>query len=222
MTTKEDLEKKEDQDSDEQSSAGASSRDGDSRDADDGAETASKAEARSASEKPAASESADSKDSDEEQSEAIKDEKEEAKAEQEAIAALPAAPVQLGYRRFVYAAYFGFGIGVAFIASKLGNQIWYRLSQYKPQWDLGDPQDELIMPIGAVIGGLFALYYYRKQKSRQYVDDVANELSQVTWPNRKEVTNSTAVVIVTTVFATVFFALMDRFWGFVTNLVYGS
>ena len=198
MSTKEDLEKKEAEGVDDQSDAltPATSKD-------EGDKPAPKDDARP----------------DDEPSEAIKDEKEEAKAEEEAIAALPAAPVQLGYRRFVYAAYFGFAIGVAFIASKLGNQIWYRLSQYKPQWDLGDPKDEIIMPVGAVIGGILALYYFRKQKSRQYVDDVANELSQVTWPNRKEVTNSTTVVIVTTVFATVFFALMDRFWGFVTNLV---
>ena len=30
------------------------------------------------------------------------------------------------------------------------------------------------------------------------------------------------VVIVTTLVSTIFFALMDRFWGFVTNLVYGT
>ena len=29
-------------------------------------------------------------------------------------------------------------------------------------------------------------------------------------------------VIVTTIISTVFFALMDKFWGFVTNLVYGG
>jgi preprotein translocase SecE subunit len=33
---------------------------------------------------------------------------------------------------------------------------------------------------------------------------------------------STAVVIVTTIFSTIFFALMDRFWSFLTNLVYGT
>ena len=45
---------------------------------------------------------------------------------------------------------------------------------------------------------------------------------KVTWPSRTEVTNGTFVVIVTTIVSTVFFALMDRFWGFVTNLVYGG
>jgi preprotein translocase subunit SecE len=218
MSTKEDLEKTEAEGTDDESESLASSAsDGDDGDGEQAEKSAPKADARAKSDAKNEKSSAD-----DEPSEAIEDEKDEARAEQEAIEALPSAPVQLGYRRFVYAAYFGFAIGVAFIGSKLGNQLWFRLSQYKPQWDLGDPKDEIIMPIGGLIGALVALYYYRKQSSRQYVDDVANELSQVTWPSRKEVTSSTTVVIVTTIFATVFFALMDRFWGFVTNLVYGS
>ena len=51
-------------------------------------------------------------------------------------------------------------------------------------------------------------------------NEVAEELSKVTWPSRKEVTNSTTVVVLTTVFATVFFALMDRFWSFITDKIY--
>jgi preprotein translocase subunit SecE len=74
--------------------------------------------------------------------------------------------------------------------------------------------------VAAVVGILFAIYYWRKQEARQYANEVAEELSKVTWPSRKEVTNSTTVVVLTTVFATVFFALMDRFWGFITDKIY--
>ena len=218
MSTNEDLENKEAEGADHESEA--------TSDASEGSNADPKGESRAASKSESKSEKSRADADSQEPSEAIADEKDEARAEKEAIAALGpttvSAPVQLGYRRFVYAAYFGFAIAIAFIGSKIGSQVWYRLSQYKPQWELGDPQDEIIMPLGAVLGAAIAIYYYRKPKSRQYVDDVANELSQVTWPSRKEVTSSTAVVIVTTLFATVFFALMDRFWGFVTNLVYGS
>jgi preprotein translocase subunit SecE len=55
-----------------------------------------------------------------------------------------------------------------------------------------------------------------------WTSEVASELSKVTWPSKKEVTNSTLVVIAAGTFATVFLALLDRFWGFVTNLVYGT
>ena len=129
-----------------------------------------------------------------------------------------AAPMQLGTRRFVYAAYFAGAIGVAFLLSKIGNLIWQRLESYKPE--VGDPRDDLLMPIAAVIGAAVAFYYWRKASARQYAEEVASELAQVTWPTRQEVTNSTTVVIVATAFATIFFALMDRFWAFVTDLVY--
>ena len=44
-------------------------------------------------------------------------------------------------------------------------------------------------------------------------DEVAAELAKVTWPSKKEVTNSTMVVIVDERFATVYLALLDRFWA---------
>lgn len=143
--------------------------------------------------------------------------KSEAEAE-EAAAEDGGAPVQLGYKRYVYAAYMAFAMLVAFLAAKIGHTAWYRLGQWKPQ--LGEPQDEILFPLAAIVGVAVALYYWRRPQSREYVNDVAEELSKVTWPSRKEVTNSTTVVVVATLFATVFFALMDRFWGFVTDHIY--
>jgi preprotein translocase subunit SecE len=130
------------------------------------------------------------------------------------------APVQLGGQRFVYAAYFAGGIAVAFMLSKAATYTWTRLALWKPQ--LGEPHDEIVMPVAALVGALVAFYYYRDDKTRTLAEEVATELGNVTWPSRTEVTNSTFVVIVTTLIATTFFALMDRFWGFVTNLVYGA
>jgi len=131
-----------------------------------------------------------------------------------------AAPTQLGHRRFVYAAYFAGAIAIAFVASKVISIAWARLGQWKPT--LGEPRDDLVMPVSALIALIAAVYYWRRTRARQLAEQVAEELSKVTWPDRKEVTNSTFVVIVTTIVSTIFFALMDRFWGFVTNLVYGT
>lgn len=128
------------------------------------------------------------------------------------------APVQLGYMRFVYAAYMAGAMLVGFLVAKSAHVGWYRLGQYKPQF--GEPRDEVIYPVAGVVGILVALYYWRKAESRQYANEVAEELSKVTWPSRKEVTNSTFVVILTTLFATVFFALMDQFWRYVTDKIY--
>jgi preprotein translocase subunit SecE len=131
-----------------------------------------------------------------------------------------AAPAQLGAQRFVYASYFAGGITVAFMLSKALDYAWTRLGLWKPQF--GDPRDEVVMPVAALIGALVAFYYYKDVKTRTLAEEVASELGKVVWPNRDEVVNGTFVVLVTTLIATTFFALMDRFWGFVTNLVYGA
>lgn len=139
---------------------------------------------------------------------------EEASGEEEG----EAGPIQLGYQRYVYAAYMAFALLAAFLIAKAGHSAWFRLGQWKPE--LGEPKDELVFPVAGILGVLIALYYWRKPEARQYSDEVAEELSKVTWPSRKEVTNSTTVVVLTTVFATVFFALMDRFWSFITDKIY--
>lgn len=129
-----------------------------------------------------------------------------------------ASPMQLGYMRFVYAAYMAGAMLVGFLVAKLGHLAWYRLGQWKPE--VGEPRDELLYVVSGLVGVMVALYYWRKPESRQYANEVAEELSKVTWPSRKEVTNSTTVVIFYTLFATVFFALMDQFWKYVTDKIY--
>jgi preprotein translocase subunit SecE len=131
-----------------------------------------------------------------------------------------ASPSQLGTRRFVYAGYFAGAIAIAFLLSKILDYGWYRLQTWKPV--LGEPRDEIIMPVSALVGALAAVYYWYRTRARQLAEEVASEMGKVTWPSRTEVTNGTFVVLVTTIISTVFFALMDRFWGFVTNLVYGG
>lgn len=128
------------------------------------------------------------------------------------------APTELGYLRYVYSAYMALALLSAFLLAKIGHAAWYRLGQWKVE--LGEPQDEILFPLAGVLGVLIAVYYWRKREARQYANEVAEELSKVTWPGRKEVTNSTTVVVIATLFATLFFALMDRFWGFVTDKFY--
>lgn len=156
------------------------------------------------------------------EAEAKAEEKAEVREEEEPDAAgddsPDAAPMQLGYMRFVYAAYMTGAMVVAFLVAKIGHLAWYRLGQWKPE--LGEPRDEILYIAAAAVGIGTALYYWRKPDARQYANEVAEELSKVTWPSRKEVTNSTTVVVITTLFATVFFALMDQFWKYVTDKIY--
>jgi preprotein translocase subunit SecE len=145
---------------------------------------------------------------------------ERAESEEDEAPVGVAAPSQLGTQRFVYAAYFGGAIAIAFLASKFIDIGWYKLQTYKPM--LGEPRDEIVLPVSGLIGVGAALYYWRRTRARELAEEVASEMSKVTWPSRAEVTNGTVIVLVTTLISTVFFALMDKFWGFVTNLVYGG
>jgi preprotein translocase subunit SecE len=131
------------------------------------------------------------------------------------------APAQLGAKRYVYAGYFAAAICIAFLGSKFVELVWTRLQMWKPQY-VGEPRAEYIMPASAALGAAVAWYYWKQQRTRELAEEVASELSKVTWPTKDEVMSSTAVVIVTTIFSTIFFALMDRFWSFLTNLVYGT
>ena len=131
------------------------------------------------------------------------------------------AVTQLGTRRYVYAGYFAGAIAIAFIMSKVLGYAWYRLQTYKPA--IGEPQRRDRHGRSRRSSGRWrAVYYWYRTRARELAEEVATEMSKVTWPTRTEVTNGTFVVIVTTIISTVFFALMDKFWGFVTNLVYGG
>jgi preprotein translocase subunit SecE len=141
-----------------------------------------------------------------------------------------AMPTQLGATRHVLAGFFAAGIAVAFVVSKVLSGTWNRLADNP--WVANhapfvsriaeDERPTFTMLVGAAAGICGAVYSYRRPDIRTWTNEVAAELAKVTWPSKREVTNSTMVVIAASMFATVFLALLDRFWGFVTNLVYGS
>ncbi|BAD74376.1 preprotein translocase subunit [Geobacillus kaustophilus HTA426] len=47
------------------------------------------------------------------------------------------------------------------------------------------------------------------QRVINFLKEVVRELKKVSWPNRKELVNYTAVVLATVAFFTVFFAVVD-------------
>jgi len=141
------------------------------------------------------------------------------------------AAEQLGTSaRYVHAAFFIAGILVAFISSKIIGVAWGALADWPaatravPQLlrFAEDERGSYALGAGALIGVLTVVQVYRKEHVRRWADEVALELTKVTWPSRETVTNGTVVVIVASMIATVYVALLDRFWGFLTHLVYGA
>jgi preprotein translocase subunit SecE len=140
------------------------------------------------------------------------------------------APRQLGAGRYVLAGFFAGGMAVAYVASRALGAGWNRLadnvwlSQHAPFLTriAEDERPTYTMLLGAALGLWVTIWAYRRDDIRTWTNEAAAELAKVTWPSKKEVTNSTVVVLVTSAFATIFLALLDRFWSFITNLVYGS
>lgn len=129
-------------------------------------------------------------------------------------------PSNLGTRRFVYAAYLAGALAIAFFLTKVIDSAWLKVAATRPAF--GEPRDEIVMPIAAVAGAALAAYYWKRTRTRVLAEEVAVELSRVTWPTREEVFNSTTIVLLATLFATLFFFVMDQLWSYLTQLVFGS
>jgi preprotein translocase subunit SecE len=136
----------------------------------------------------------------------------------------------LGADKYVFAAFFGVAIGVAFLVGKILAAIWGSLANWA--WAVRkvpqllqfaeDERSTYTTAVGAVIGITVMVACLRSEGVRRWADGVALELSKVTWPKKETVTNGTIVVIAAGLFATVYIGLLDRLWGFVTTLVYGA
>jgi preprotein translocase subunit SecE len=135
-----------------------------------------------------------------------------------------------GSERYVHAAFFAAGILAAFLASKTLVLGWNSLAGWPaavravPQLvSISEEQrDTYALVAGAVIGTLTVVQSYRKENVRIWANEVAAELSKVTWPSREAVLNGTLVVVVASALATVYVTILDRIWSFLTTLVYGA
>jgi len=136
----------------------------------------------------------------------------------------------LGATKYVHAAFFAVGILAAFLSSKILGGAWTHLTEW-PAAVRAVPQlvafseeqrDTYTLVGGALIGAIGVLQAYRKEGVRTWADEVATELARVTWPNREAVTNGTLVVIVASMIAALYVAVLDRFWSFLTTWVYGA
>jgi len=135
-----------------------------------------------------------------------------------------------GSERYVHAAFFVTGILVAYLASKILVLGWNNLAAW-PAAVRSVPQlvsyteeqrDSMGLVAGAIIGTLTVVQSYRKERVRTWAGEVAAELSKVTWPTREAVLNGTIVVVVASTLGTIYIAVLDKIWGFLTTLVYGA
>jgi preprotein translocase subunit SecE len=140
------------------------------------------------------------------------------------------AAAQLGSDRYVLAGFFAAGMAAAYVLGRALQSAWVSasnkdwFSQSLPR--LAAVPDDDKSTYSVILGGIVALVLvfrtYQRPDVRAWADEVAAELAKVVWPSRKDVTNYTFIVIVASTVATVYLALLDRLWAFVTNIVYGD
>ena len=136
----------------------------------------------------------------------------------------------VGVEKYVHAAFFAAAILAAFLGGKMLLSLWNNLAEHPDAVRTlpflieytEDERGSLTLIIGAVLGVFLILRYYRRPTVRSWATSVAGELARVTWPSKETVTNGTIVVLVAGAIATVYIALLDRLWGYLTNLVYGA
>lgn len=138
-------------------------------------------------------------------------------------------PVEFGTARYVHAAFIGAGLLVAFLAGRSLAMAWNALAEWPAlvrlvpaliQYD-EEARQNFSSLLGGIIGLLIVVQIYRKPRVRGWADDVATELAKVVWPSKEVVTNGTLIVLAASAIATVYVFVLDRFWAFVTHLVYG-
>lgn len=137
---------------------------------------------------------------------------------------------QLGSERYVLAGFFAAGMLGGFVVGRaiesiwaaVSNKDWFSTAVPRLAAVADDDKSTISLIIGAVIALVVVIRTYRKPEVRTWTDEVASELAKVKWPTRKEVWNSTVIVIAASTAATVYLALLDRLWAFITNIVYGD
>ncbi len=107
----------------------------------------------------------------------------------------------------------------------VGAVILFYLLQWSIDWVWGffatSPSDfkiSLFAAIGASVGGIVM---YRNERLYTLANEVASELSKVTWPTGKEVRTATLTVIVMAIISALILGLFDFVWSNLTELVYG-
>jgi preprotein translocase subunit SecE len=174
----------------------------------------------------AADEADERTSSDEIEAEASEDDAEDEDEERDGT-----TPANVGAAlKYVHAAFFSAGILIAYLSSKVLAAAWNELAEWPtatralPQLlrYAEDDRANIMLAVGAAVGIVAVVQTYRKELIRRWADEVASELAKVTWPTRDIVTNGTIVVVVASFIATAYIGVLDRLWGFLTNLVYGA
>jgi preprotein translocase subunit SecE len=144
-------------------------------------------------------------DEPEEESEAALD------AEAEAAVEGGAGKRTLGLERWVQIGFMVVALLFVWLSGNLINTIWFAFA---------DPDDSIVTVASVIVGIMGAIAFYRYPPAHSLANEIADEMSKVSWPTRKETSNSTVVVVITSIVSALMLFVFDTIWSAVTDLVY--
>ncbi|MEM7446606.1 MAG: preprotein translocase subunit SecE [Myxococcota bacterium] len=117
----------------------------------------------------------------------------------------------LGMERWVQ---FGFIVAALGLFWVLDHVVW-------SIWDLwAEPSSVLVTTTAALVSIAVVWSGYQVPRYRSFIQEVAGELSRVTWPSRQETWSHTVVVVIVSLIAAVILGIFDAAWSAITDLIY--
>ncbi|MCZ6807831.1 MAG: preprotein translocase subunit SecE [Deltaproteobacteria bacterium] len=124
----------------------------------------------------------------------------------------------LGVERWVQFSYFGIAITLAWFLIKSSTAIWTLLADTVDA--VPEPNGTAIALGAGLVSLIAAVVTYRSPRIHDFVTGVCVELSNVTWPTRKETWAQTVVVLIVSAIAAVILGVFDTIWSQITDLIY--
>lgn len=122
--------------------------------------------------------------------------------------------------RWVHVAFFAFFLMLVWMLVHLFEDAWDLLFLAWPQI-VGRPQTGMAQLAGGIVAIIAYIYALRRKDWKDFLAEVAIEVSQIVWPTRAETRGATVVVIVITLICSLLLAGMDVVWSNVTDWIYG-
>lgn len=131
-----------------------------------------------------------------------------------------AGSLQLGVQKYLYTGYFVAGCIIAWLVNNIIEKIWgesrTRVNLRFTTVDLGT----IAIVVGVLAGLAAVVFAWKNERIRTLAQETVDELARVTWPSRQETYGATVVVIVTSMISAAVIFVLDRFWSWLTDLIY--
>ena len=118
----------------------------------------------------------------------------------------------MGERKYVQLMFLVGGMLLAYILVQSTDWVWGYFEK---------PERLKVNTVGIVVAFIATYLVWRHRPTQQSAAETVAELRKVTWPTRKETSQATIVVIITTMIAAGFLQVFDLIWSRVTGYILG-